>query len=458
MLLGAVGVLVVAWALFVPPFSVPDEAEHASYVQSLVENGERPPRGPATDRSFSTEERVARTVARNTPYSSGLALKPPWEPTAERGWHENKGSLPRDDILAVGPQAEHPPLYYAYETVPYAVASGSDFFGRLYAMRLWSGLLLLVTVTGAWLLIGEMTGDDRLLQLAGAGCVGLQPMSTFMSAGVNPDALLFAAYSIALWLAVRVLRRPSRAAVGGLLAAVGVAVLAKPAGLALIPAVVLVLGLRAIARGRSRAAVLGTVGAGAVLAVIGIAAERGVDRRAPVDVHLSTLRGFSTYLWDFYLPRLPFQHSYPALHIDNPAWTVWVKFAWGSFGFLEVQFPAGVYVVLAAVAFGVLVAAATAVARGRFDPGRGPLAVFGLTAVCLFFGLHWVDFQAVTDTGGRVMQGRYLLPLMPIVGVAVAAGLRNLTRHRAMGAAAVLGFMVVLQLFSLAVVAGRFYA
>jgi hypothetical protein len=440
---------------------VPDEAEHFAYVQSLAENGKRPPRGPPDAPLFSTEERTAGALARTGGVLADTAYKPAWEPSAERAWRAaGARGLAPGDIAASGSQTEHTPLYYASEAVPYAAASGGDLFGRLFLMRLWSGLLMLVTTAGAWLLIGELTGKDRVLQLAGAACVGLQPMATFISAGVNPDALLYAAYAIALWIGVRLVRRPpSAGAVAGLIGATVVAILAKPAGLALVPATAFVLALVARDRLRgSRRAALAGAAAGAGLLVAGVAVNRGVSGRAPVDLQPATLRGFGTYLWDFYLPRLPFQHRYPALSIDNPGWTVWVKHAWGSFGLLEVQFPGGVYVVLAAVALGFLVAAGTALAKGRFRPGRATLIVFGLTAACLVAGIHWVDFQAVNGGGGRVIQGRYLLPLMPIVGVAVAAALSNLTRRREAGAAVVLGGMAVLQLFSLAVVAGRYFA
>jgi hypothetical protein len=244
-----------------------------------------------------------------------------------------------------------------------------------------------------------------------------------------------------------------------LIAVAIVAALTKPAGLALVPAVVLALVVAG--RRSGRRAHLSTAGAlalGAALVLAGVAVEREVHERAPVDLSPDTLRGFFTYLWDFYLPRLPFQHEYAALGLDNPAWTVWVKHTWASFGLLDVQFPGGVYWLLAAVAATILVAAATALAKGRLRPGGLTLAIFGLTAGSLVLGLHWVDFQSVNDNDARVMQGRYLLPLMPIAGVAVAAALTHLRRRRAAGAAVVLGGMVVLQLFSLAAVAGRYFA
>ena len=459
-LLGAVAIAVVAWALLVPPFMVPDESEHFAYVQSLAENGERPPIGRAEDPQFSTEQRRGREIARVTAFLVDPEKRPAWERSGEGVWRKFEHLAPEDDAVATGPQANHPPLYYAYELAPYAATPGGDLFDRLFVMRLWSGLLMLVTTAGAWLLIGELTRNDRLLQLAGAACVGLQPMSTFVTAGVNPDALLFAGFSIALWLAVRLVRRPpSRSAVAGLVLATGVSVFTKPAGLALVPALVLVLFVLARRRGgRARALAPAALGVGALLLIGGVVVARGVGDRAPLDLGPDALRGFATYLWDFYLPRLPFQEEYPALALDVPVWTVWVKHAWASFGMLEVQFPEGAYYPLAAVAVAVFVGAVVAVRRGAFALGRLELGILLATAACLVAGIHWVDYHSVADIGARVIQGRYLLPLMPLIGVAVAAALSNLGRRRELGAALVLAGMAVLQMFSLAVVAGRYFA
>lgn len=453
----------VAWALVMPPFTAPDEPEHVSYVQSLAENGERPPTdGP---RRHSAEMRLAHRVAGGAPLLPDRSHNPAWEPAIDDFWELLDRDLRRDDGGNVGPQANQPPLYYAYETAPYAAASGGDAFDRLFAMRLWSGLLMLVTVAGAWLLIGELTRRDRLLQLAGASCVGLQPMMTSLSAGVNPDAMLFAAYAIALWLMARLLvRPPTRAALIGLLAAAAAAALAKPAGLALVPAValvVLVLARRRGGRHRARLAAAGASAAGAAVLVAGVLAAPGlVEDRTPVNLELANLRGFATYLWDFYLPRLPFQHEYAALSVDNPVWTVWVKYTWAAFGRLEVQFPGFAYAPLALVSVAVPVAAAVAVRRGRLQVGRALLAAAALTAGSLVLGLHWADFQGVSETPShRLIQGRYLLPLMPLVGVAVAAALTNLGgRRRVLAAGLVVGGMAVLQLASLAAVTGFYFA
>lgn len=460
-LLLAVAVAVTAWALLVPPFFVPDEPGHFGYAQSLAEGAGRPAENPPPGgQHFSTEARRAHAVTRTHGVLHDPAYKPPWEPSEERAWEERPhGPRDREDVVAVGPQSNHPPLYYAYEVVPYEVASGGDLFDRLFLMRLWSGLLMLVTTAGAWLLIGELTGRNRSLQLAGAACVGLQPMATFISAGVNPDALLFAAVSLALWLAVRLLRRgPTRGGVAALMAVTAVAVLSKAAGLALVPGVAFVLLVVARRYGR-RARAAGAVALAGGLAVVagGLALDRTIGERASLDVGLDELRGFLSYLWQFYLPRLPFQHDYEPLLADTP-WFTWGESSWAAFGSLEVQFPGAAYVVLAVLAAGIFIAAGAAVASGSFDIGRAPVVLFALVAASLVAGLHWVEFRSLSDGGPRTFNGRYLLPLMPVAGVAVAAALANLRRRRELGVAVVLGGMAVLQLFSLATVTGRYFA
>ena len=86
------------------------------------------------------------------------------------------------------------------------------------------------------------------------------------------------------------------------------------------------------------------------------------------------------------------------------------------------------------------------------------LAFLGSAAAALILGLHWVAYRSLVETGAPFFQGRYLLPLLPLGGVAVGLGLLVLPRrHRAVTAGAVLGGAFALQLFSLGLVAGRFY-
>jgi hypothetical protein len=77
----------------------------------------------------------------------------------------------------------------------------------------------------------------------------------------------------------------------------------------------------------------------------------------------------------------------------------------------------------------------------------------------LLAGLHWTEFRTLVSGTGPFNQGRYLLPLTPLFGLAAAATVGLLPeRRRPLGAAALLGGMIALQLLSLSLVAGRFYA
>src|SRR2546430_6265102 len=70
------------------------------------------------------------------------------------------------------PLFPYPPLSRPlYETIPYELASGGDVFDRLYVMRLFSGLLMLVTAVAGGLAGGELTRGAPLLPLSGASGV-----------------------------------------------------------------------------------------------------------------------------------------------------------------------------------------------------------------------------------------------------------------------------------------------
>jgi len=464
--------LAVGWAFVTPPFQVPDENGHFAYLQSLVDGGRLP--GDANRAMFSTEQGLAMDRSNSDQTAAQLATKMEWNRRAWDAWLQHDRVIGHDRRADGGgavPSASNPPLYYLYASLGYRAASGGDLFARLLASRLVTALLLIVTVSAAWLLAGEALRGDRLLQLAAAGLVALAPMITFLSAGITPDAMLFAAWTVALWLGVRILRRGVNApSAAGLLAAVGVAIVVKAASYALLPGVLFVLAV-GLQRRRplpwSRVAGIAAAAAAGLLATAGVwfAVARTLDRPAAAQVAGvsstagTNVRELLSYVWQYYLPRVPGQTAFPTVAHTLPAYDIWFKGVWGTFGWTEVLFRNRVYIVLLALSLAVVAAAAVELWRTRATADKAVGVFLALVSLSLLAGLHWSEYHLIKSGAGNFNQGRYLLPLAGVAGVVLAVGIRRLApRLRALAVAGVLGGLFALQLFALALSFTRFYA
>ncbi len=473
-LLLAVLSLGAGWALITPAMQAPDERAHVSYTIWMAATGTLPATGPLGP-STPSEEQLATAASNADRAAMQPDVKMTWDRERYAQWQRDAAALGdearKDGGALANPAASNPPLYYLTTLPAYLAASDSDLFGRLTAMRLISVLWLLGTVVAAWLLAGELLGRRRLLQTAVAGFTGLAPMLLFVSSSVTPDAALFATWGFVLWLGTVILKRgiTARRALA-LCVALGLAIVVKATSYALVPPVLLVLlvgVLRArgtepaTRRGLARivgASVLGllvTAGAWLILSRV-----LGVDALAQgADVASSSgdtpLQAFPSYVWQFYLPRLPFMEPAPGIH-DWPVWEFFIKGTWGAFGWLEVRFPNWLYVALTALMAALAVLAGRGLwrARKRIDwlvPG-----FFVLVAVLLVGALHWTEFH---KGGTGFIQGRYLLPLAPVVGAVAVRGLLELpSRWLTPAIGAGLGGLVVLNLLAWGLMLERFYA
>src|SRR4051812_3568244 len=492
LLLAVVAVFGVAWALLVPAWGNADEDAHFSYSQTLAERGDLPGHG---SRVVSTEQRLSMTLTNSDETTFVPEARPEWSRTVERRWDREQGAAARDDGGAKNATSQYPPAYYLYETVPYRLFAGGDVFTRLYAMRVFSLLWLLVTTVAAWLLAGEVFGRQRPLQLVTAAAVGLWPTVAWISSSVSPDGMLNAFWALSTWLAVSLVKgNRSAARAAALCACVGLALVTKATALALVPPAALALGVAAWeARARvsiRRPAATPAVVAPLVLAVGSWALVAHADGRSAyaqtalvTSASTSAAAGSSgrpaaqpasanalaSYLWQFYLPRLPFQREvrflFPVVS-HYPAYQTWLAAGWANFGWANVWFPSWVYLIfLGATALALAGLALTAVrarrSRATWRPSRGALLVAALLAVtvgALLVGLHWTDFNMWRKHDLPFLQGRYILPLAPIFALALAQATRAVSsRRRPALLGAVLGLLVVLQLGCLGLEASRFY-
>jgi hypothetical protein len=431
------------WAIVTPPFYVIDEPAHFGYVQYLAENGRPPPPAPADLPPYAGEQQV---LLDGVPVA--LEGRPSWSAADEE---EVRRQLQDRDLRAADTAARnaanYPPLYYAYEAVPAWLGSSLPALDRLYAMRLFSALLAGVTAGASFLFLRELLPAAPWAWTVGALAVGFQPVVGFMSGAVNNDGLLYAAGAVLLFLVARAFRlglTPRRGAAIGAAAAAGI--LTKTTMVGLLPG--LALGVAALwwrSQGDDRkAAARGALAAGAV--TVGIAgAWFAVDAvffgrplaaatggMASQEVSAATsLRGQLAYLWQFFLPKLPFmEDAFPA-YPDYPVWDVYIQGFIGRFGSFQYGFPMwvnqlglGVLVTVAGLAGVELVRCRQALRR------RWPeLCVYAtmVLGTLLLVGVTGYRFRAAE--GLNFEQPRYLFTLLPLYGAVVALAARGVGRR-----------------------------
>ena len=459
----------IVWALFVPPWQSPDETAHFAYAQSIAERHALPGKGPHT---YSADQLLADfAVGGSAVAFRSTQIRPDWSKHDEALYLAAASHASRTDGGGFNPAASNPPLYYVYADLAYWATSGGNAFDRYYAMRLWGISLLVLTVVGAWLLIGEVLGPRRLPQLAGSAVVGLLPMNTFMSTSVNPDAMVITLWTFALWLGARVIKRAARPRdVIGLCAVTTAAILTKGSSYALVPAVALALLIGWLrcdrpAR-RSRGLLFAVVAAVCVLPVLGwielarsngIAPVNAVGKAAGAPVRPFNLRQFLSYVWQFYLPRLPGM-SPDRVTSGLSVYDIWLRKAGGCSDGSSCGCPRRSTCSLAAFMSLLAIASAAIVATFRDRLRWGLIGFFAVALVGLLLGLHLTEYRSLIAGQGPVLQGRYLLPVLGLLGLAVALVVGRLpTTWRAPMCGVLIAGMLVLQLVALVAVGTRYY-
>jgi 4-amino-4-deoxy-L-arabinose transferase-like glycosyltransferase len=466
---GAVLCLVLAtanawvWAVVTPSFQVPDEPTHAAYVQYLAETGSvpRPIDTRANGRFHLSEE---ETVA-----VDGVPLSydgvPNWlKPRDALVRHALARPLDRVREAGAGPAANYPPLYYAVEAVPYEVVHSGSFFDRLLAMRLVSALFAGATAAFSFMFLRELLPGTPWAWRVGGIAVALQPLLGFVSGGVNPDSLLWAACAAFLWLIARAFRRGLTMPVAvGIGASLAVALLTKSAAYALVPPAALALVVLA-RRGTARPALVAVAVALAPflawLAASSLIWDRGVGSAATVaPARRTSLGGQLAYLWETFLPRVPGMpqefHHYPTY----PLWQDYFQGLVGRFGYAEYGFSQRVNFVALAIAVAILALVAAALVRARpaLARRRAELACYVLLAVGIVLGVAFAGYRFRADTGVNFEQTRYLFPLLPLYGALFALAARGARRYGPAVGVLLVVLVVAQNAFSLLLTLQRYY-
>jgi 4-amino-4-deoxy-L-arabinose transferase-like glycosyltransferase len=453
-----------AWICVLPPVQGPDEDSHVAYVQRVAETREipwsavnPPPVNPGF--AYSTELAYALNYGFVMPAWGNPSARPARTEADERIWA-------RQDAL-LGPEARadggftsamrNPPLYYLYEAVPYAIASGGSMFDRVFAMRLANLPALVAIVVFAWLIAGELFGRRRWLQTLATLAAALQPQVLHMTAVVSPDVFLAAVWAAALYVMTIIVKRgPTRGRLAWLGLLTVASCLTHSRGLSILLPVIVVLWLiawRQSSAGRPRrvaiAAIALAMAAGlATLVYYAVAGDLATDR----------VRQFASYVWQFYLPRLPFMD----VSISPDYGIAEIVARWVSgFGMLEVSFQPGVLDALRRVALVVALLAVAGVIERRRDVRRrlGLVVVYAAAAVGYMALLHAAAFRSLLTSADPVITGRYLITLAPLYGAVIALAVAWLPgRWAPIAGGAAAACVLLLQLAALSLLFARFYA
>jgi hypothetical protein len=464
-----VAVAGVAWTFAVPALQGADEGAHFAYVQKIADAHTIPWRGQddgllesAFAPSVSSEQRLAWLWAGLEPLRGNLAARPLWTKEDERIWARQAATLTAADRRdGVGSEANrNPPLYYLSAVIPYEIARGS-FFDRLYALRLYNVVLLLVTIGLTWLLAGELFARRREMQVIAVTAAGLQPVLLDTVTRVTPDALLMTLTTAALYAMTLLVRRGfSWRMVGWLALAVVAACFTQGRGIGLIGPALVAIGLAGWRRWGDRGrlvlrrhgiVLLWLVGAAVALVAFGLYAT---------DFRPRHMAGFWSYLWQFYLPKLPGMST--PLGSPWSAGNVYLDRFFGTFVQFEVTLPTDALDALRLVIYAgfALLAVSAWRHRGALWMRRDVVTVLVATLLLEILSLHAAAFRALlVNPADPVITGRYLVMLIPLFGIGVAGALAALPgRLRAGVSGATLAGLFLLQLSAFGLVVARFYA
>lgn len=176
------------YVFLIPPWQHYDEPGHFEYVWQIANRPAWPKAG-----DFDPAMRRAMLVS-----------------MLEHGFYRDLTWKP--DLTAAEPnigysQVGDPPVYYWLASLPLHLLQDSSVTVQLYASRLVSLILYLVTILIGWGMMVELTPPKHALRWMVPASLALLPGFTDMMTAVNNDVGAIVAFSLFLWLCLRLLRR-----------------------------------------------------------------------------------------------------------------------------------------------------------------------------------------------------------------------------------------------------------
>lgn len=433
----------VCWSLIMPPFQVPDEQDHFAYVQQLAETGHLPSRA---GRQYSDEEIVALQDLAHP----RVRFRPSGRPIFSRAEQEKLQSdlaqpLPRRGPGGAGVAASEPPLYYALQTIPYGLGSKGSILERLELMRLLSALMGGATALFAFLFLREALPASRWAWTVGGLGVALAPLLGFISGAVNPDAMLIALSTALFYCLARSFRhgltRGWAVAIGALVAT---GLLTKLNFVGLVPGALL--GLVLLARRAARVsgarvyrqwllpAALLAVSPGVLYVLANAVSGRSTFGVVSTGIASITsghhsIGGALSYIWQFYLPRLPWMHNdFGQIFTTRQ---IWFRDLVGLYGWSDTFFPGWAYGA-ALMPTGLITALcirALASGRNGLRARGGELATYAAMTVGVLGLIGAAGYHEFPSLSAEYAEPRYLLPMIALWGGVLTLAARGAGRR-----------------------------
>jgi 4-amino-4-deoxy-L-arabinose transferase-like glycosyltransferase len=460
------------WSLITPPFLALDEPDHFAYVQQLAQTGRLP---SSASSEYSQQEQVALEDLRH----AQVRFRPAGHTIFSLAEQEKLESDLAQPFSKVGPggagvASSEPPLYYALATIPYAIGSSGSILDQLELTRLLSALLAAVTALFVFLFLREALPRVSWAWTVGGLGVALGPLLGFASSTVNPDALLFAISAAVFYCLARAFRcglTRRSAIVLGILTAAGLVTKLNFAGLAPGIAVGLVLltrreaksaGPRAYYRLLAPALAI-AVSPGVLYGLVNLLSDHhtfGIvsGGAAGLTATRHSVSGALSYIWQFYLPRLPWMHN----DFDGIFTTrqIWFRNVIGLYGWGDTAFPNWVYD-FALIPFAAILALCirSLVLSRRTLRARAPeLATYALMSLGLLLLIGASGYLAFPSSAAEFTDARYLLPLVVLWAAILALAARGAGRRWGPAVGALIVVLIIgHDIFSQLQVIGRYY-
>jgi len=391
------------WSLVVPMFEFPDEQAHFSTVEFLRVNGHIPVglEPDMTEELKQTEELLG--VFRNASGQNQLTYHPEYRlnfQSGVTGLYESQiksfNTYDLQDEYVATEAARYPRAYYDYEGLWNRLVYSQDIILRLFVTRLGSFVLSFATayfIFQIGLLIFKKRTSATLLTFM----VMLQPMFSFVSAGINSDNLHNLLFTIGIYCSLMIIETGfSTWSTILLTLALALDVYSKPQGVILIILVGLAIFIRAIVSANYRLLI-----ALIVFSLLGFVLTKTALSPYLGFLNIANLRGssFAEFV----------NFSTNKLIAQNAVWY------WGVFKWLGVVLPAIYWRVANRIvivgAVGILIYLYKYFKRHKSIISF-PSLLFLISAILIYtLSIFWFDWQHLKLNGYSLgIQARYFYP------------------------------------------------